>query len=285
MREGAPRENAGARTRRGNGDGARAASVVRRTRATRPGPRSMDALRWLTRVGVVTVDPLSRALGMSKWTTYSHVQRLAAAGMVERVPTLRGQESLLVPTRLGLRAVGIDPRAHRVQLRPSQWMHYLATAEVAAWLACEPRVRWWRHEREFGLDSRGASWLPTYTWRGARHTHRPDLVAHFEGRGALAIEVELSVKSHERLRAVVAGWTQAVVVERRGVAGVLYIVGGTGVAGAVRRAMVTAAETRSRPAVERTVSVLAYDEVRAIARTGVANARGTGGHPEAEQSF
>src|SRR4051794_7455548 len=49
-------------------------------RATGPGPRSMEGLRWLGRVDVAGLEPLELVLGTGRSTTYSHVARLAAAG-------------------------------------------------------------------------------------------------------------------------------------------------------------------------------------------------------------
>ena len=48
-------------------------------RARGPGPRSVDALKWLDRVDVAGVEPLGLALGFGWRVTYSHIERLAAA--------------------------------------------------------------------------------------------------------------------------------------------------------------------------------------------------------------
>lgn len=71
-----------------------------------PGPRSMDALRWLDRLDVAGVEPLGLALGFGWRVTYSHLERLAAAGPAERVYDRDG--TVAVITRHGRRRVGSD---------------------------------------------------------------------------------------------------------------------------------------------------------------------------------
>ena len=73
------------------------------SRARGPGPRSMEALAWLARVDVAGLEPLACALGFGWRATYSHVERLAGAGMVERVYDRGG--SVVAITRRGRLAV------------------------------------------------------------------------------------------------------------------------------------------------------------------------------------
>ena len=53
-------------------------------KARGPGPRSFEALRWLARLEVAGIEPLGHALGFGRRATYSHVERLARAGLIVR---------------------------------------------------------------------------------------------------------------------------------------------------------------------------------------------------------
>ena len=64
-----------------------------------PGPRSIVALRWLTRVGASPGEPLALVMGWSEQAMYDHVARLQRAGLVTRIPMTRGDGSLIVVTR------------------------------------------------------------------------------------------------------------------------------------------------------------------------------------------
>ena len=71
-----------------------------------PGPRSLDALRWLARVEVAGLEALGCALGFAQSVTYSHVARLGGAGLVVRVfdPEAASRRS---PPRAGERSAPI----------------------------------------------------------------------------------------------------------------------------------------------------------------------------------
>src|SRR4051794_34978860 len=49
-----------------------------------PGWRSFEALRWLARLEIAGVEPLGLALGFGRRATYSHLARLADAGLLVR---------------------------------------------------------------------------------------------------------------------------------------------------------------------------------------------------------
>jgi hypothetical protein len=63
----------------------------------------MEALAWLARADVSDLEPLGCALGCGWRTTYSHGERLAGAGLVERIYDRDG--SVVAITRRGLRVV------------------------------------------------------------------------------------------------------------------------------------------------------------------------------------
>ena len=75
-------------------------------KARGPGRRSFEALRWLARLEVAGVEPLGQALGFGRRATYSHVARLAGAGLVVRAFDRGG--SVVAITAAGRRAIGAD---------------------------------------------------------------------------------------------------------------------------------------------------------------------------------
>jgi len=78
-------------------------------KARGPGPRSFEALRWLARLDVAGIEPLGLALGFGRRATYSHLARLADAGLIVRAYDPGG--SVVAITAAGRRAIG-QPRAH-----------------------------------------------------------------------------------------------------------------------------------------------------------------------------
>ena len=76
------------------------------TRARKPGPRSLELLRWIERLEVVGLEPLALAHRLSQRTTYSHVERLAGAGLVDRIYDRKG--TLVAITRAGRRVARPD---------------------------------------------------------------------------------------------------------------------------------------------------------------------------------
>ena len=63
-------------------------------------------MRWLARLDVAGVEPLGLAMGFGQSATYSHVARLAAAGLVVRVFDPGG--SMVAITAEGRRAIAAD---------------------------------------------------------------------------------------------------------------------------------------------------------------------------------
>jgi hypothetical protein len=112
----------------------------------------------------------------------------------------RGQGSLLVATRSGVRLTGVVATAAP---RPTQmwWAHLEACSWTAAWLTA--RGRHLQGSREVAADP---SWRGELKWRDAkgRHKsgHRPDLAWRTD-RGRVAIEVELARKWTPRLEAII----------------------------------------------------------------------------------
>ncbi len=148
----------------------------------------------------------------------SHARRLERKGWLERYRMTRGQGSLLVATRRGVRMSGLAVGAPSAPA-PTWWAHDCACAWTAAWLSV--RGRDWRGPREVLADPRlkgELEWLTRNGWR--RSGHRPDLAAVMP-TGMVAIEVELQRKADKRLRAVLGLYGQWL-TERR-ITGLIYV--------------------------------------------------------------
>ena len=199
----------------------------------RPGPRSMQALSWLGRVGATPAEPFELVLGVSERVAYDHVRRLEAAGLIKRVPMRRGHGSLIVRTRAGALEAGYPASRAPRSITPTTWAHTSACAWVSAWL--EVRGRAWWCEREIAED---------YFWRfsvryqdrrgTARVTHRPDLAAQ-TGSGSVAIEVELQRKNQARLYGILSMYTDMTEGDEALLAGVIYVTGNADIDNIVRR--------------------------------------------------
>jgi hypothetical protein len=171
-------------------------------RAVGPGPRSVEGLAWLARVGPASGLVWSAAMGWAPATGRSHSIRLRQAGLLEhaaRLPVQRGP--LLYATALGVQCSGVVAVALRKPPSTVSLEHHDACALTAAYLT--QRGRKMRAPRELLCDER---WVGELGWREhgelRRRHHRPDLIATVDEGRVLAIEVELSSKSPARLRSI-----------------------------------------------------------------------------------
>ena len=181
-----------------------------------PGPRSRELLEFIARLDVAAVEAIQAAFALSRSVTYSHLQRLHAAGLVVR---LHGHDSgsAVAVTRRGRRDLEFptgDVPA-RAQYGPAL-RHSQAVSWVAALL--ELRGRAWVSDRETRLRP---DWQMPVIWPAGRGTHRPDLGTIIEGE-RVAIEVERTRKRARRLSAILAGYEDAIAAGRLS-GGVLYI--------------------------------------------------------------
>jgi hypothetical protein len=180
----------------------------------------MKGLEWLARVGPSPLDPWRYSLGWSEVAARNHARRLEREGWLERCPMVRGDGSLFLATRKGIRVLGL-PLIAATTPAPTTWAHDSACAWTAAWLTL--RGRTYLGPREI-LDD--PEWAGKLGWRN-RHSlkrsgHRPDLVGFLSGM-AIPFEVELAPKSKPRLNAILQlhlGWIVA-----RKTHGVIYICG------------------------------------------------------------
>jgi hypothetical protein len=212
----------------------------------------MEALAWLAPADVSGLEPLGCALGFGWRTTYSHAERLAGAGLVERVYDRSG--SVVAITRRGLRAVDVGQGDLRTGATSGFGLaHSHAMSWVAAYLTL--RSRGWIGERQLMRDER---WRVPVLWpRGGVGTHRPDLVSLY-GQRVVAIEVELSAKAPRRLQAILAGYEDA--IGRGSFDAVTYVTPDSGVAAGLERARPRAGLRDGE------FNVLRFDDVRTRVR-------------------
>lgn len=188
----------------------------------------MDALRWLARVEVAGVEALGCAMGFSRSVMYSHVARLADAGLAACAFDPGG--SVVAITAAGRRAIGADKGDVRAgATHGSGLRHARAVSWVAASLTA--RGREWVSERELRADD---GWQVPVVWAASRGRHRPDLGVVVRG-ARVAVEVELSHKSPRRLQAILAGHEDAIASGRLA-GGLIYVSDRSDVLDAVRRA-------------------------------------------------
>jgi hypothetical protein len=185
-----------------------------------PGPKSMQALAWIARVGATPFDALQLVMGCGRRKALDHVRRLERAGLVTRAAMRRGDGTLVVLTRAGAREAGCPTRRATRALAPHAWAHACGCAWASAWL--ELRGRAWVSEREVLEDDLWSYQLRYRDHRGTvRVTHRPDLIVQMRS-GPIAIEVELQRKAPVRLRGILAMYAE-LTQEDGPLAGVIYI--------------------------------------------------------------
>jgi len=204
-------------------------------RSTRPGPRSLDGLRWLARVGASPGEPLALVMSWSRPVLADHLARLIAAGLVSRIPMTRGEGSLLIITRDGARMAGAS-RAPRGP-GPTSWAHTVACAWTSAWF--EVRGRDWLSTSELAQDDGWRGHVSYTDGRGRSHRlrHTPDLGTYVGDPGRpVAVEVELQRKSLARLRAILAMYADRTTSPDADLAGIAYIAGNADVAAVVHTA-------------------------------------------------
>jgi DNA-binding transcriptional ArsR family regulator len=177
-----------------------------------------EMLDWLAATGAASASELAAVAALSSRTVLTRVRALEQAGLVSSAELLRGEPALHALTRRGLRAAG-RPELEPISISASLFGHCLAVARVAVALrVAGERVGGERELRAFERieGTPLASAAVGLARDGGTAWHRPDLVCWRAGR-PLAIEVELTVKAPERLRAIVRGWARSRLVE-----GVVY---------------------------------------------------------------
>lgn len=170
-------------------------------------------------------------MGWGQAAMESHRLRLSRAGMLERLRLRQGQEALVWASSQGAVAAGVGVPALRRPPAPTTWEHHLAVGWVAAYFMVAGRGL--LGGRELACDDRWSgelAWSEHAGWR--RGSHRPDLISEDPAGRTQAVEVELTVKSRERTRAVLDLYARSRAVER-----VAYVAGDELVARHIRRCL------------------------------------------------
>jgi hypothetical protein len=197
----------------------------------RPGPASMAGLEWLVRVGPAPMDAWACAMGWGDRVARSHASRLERAGWVERQRMMRGDGSLLIATRRGVRMTGLPVSAPSATPEPGLWAHDCACAWTAAWLTVRGAEEW-QGPREVLIDPELKRIVHWSTRVGLRRVgHRPDLTVRAPA-GLVAIEVELHRKSTNRVEAILTMYRRW--IAEREIAGVACVCGSEARADRVR---------------------------------------------------
>ena len=169
--------------------------------------RDFEVLEFICRFGVVNREAVSCWAQTGRSVTLDRERRLREAGLIEVHPPIGRSGPLLAAT---LRGLGYCERRELCPAAVSVYSanHSIACARVAAQLERAGEVifseRELAHEERW-LGERSYSTQPKWPEPGF---HRPDLVAQRlrEDGGDIAIEVEISEKSPERLRQIVDSW-------------------------------------------------------------------------------
>ncbi len=142
-------------------------------------------------------------MGWGRRATYSHVSRLRSCGLLESCDRRRGQGSLVYATRSGAHECGVRVPFVDGEPSPHAWPHHDASAWTAAWLTARGRELVGPRSMLTGgngaVSFSGVS-AGSFAVAGIDRTS-PD---GFRTGGFLPIEVELSLKSSARLKAVFA---------------------------------------------------------------------------------
>ncbi len=171
----------------------------------------------MVRIGQVMV-----AMEAGRTVTYDWVAACVEAGLLERLELVRSEPGLLRATRDGLRYAGLGLRVAEVS--PGAVDHWLRCATTAQLLGkrfghdrvlTEREIVLAEQIEERPIASAEVGTLPN----GAPRMHRADL-AVLADSGTIAIEVELTPKSPQRLQALMRAWRYS--VGRRVVAEIHY---------------------------------------------------------------
>jgi len=150
--------------------------------------RDLDALCWVGEQYAVRADQLGALLACNPRTMQRLVARLRERHFVEVRRLLVGEPAWVIPTVKGLRAAGLSFGAWRPRL--GSLAHVLAVTEVRLYIQSRSSQAEWVCERTLAREKQ------------TPQEHLADAVVLLDGR-ALAIEVELTVKSKRRTRMII----------------------------------------------------------------------------------
>jgi hypothetical protein len=173
--------------------------------------RDQELVRLIGRQGAVAIEHVMAALAIGRTMAYRRVAACVERGLLERLDLVRAEPTLLRTTRAGLRYAGLG--LELAQVSPGSVNHWLTCASTALRLGEEAGLERVVSARELRLFERieGRPIASARTGEhpsGSPHLHLPDL-AILVGDRPIAIEVELTPKSPERLLGLIRAWRRA----------------------------------------------------------------------------
>jgi len=167
--------------------------------------RDLAVLRWIGEQYLIRLDQLQVLLGrrsptnqtagtVARTTASNAVTRWQRAGVVERRALLVGQPTCLWLTRAGLEALTLPYRSWTP--KPEGLTHLLAINQARLWVERAVPEAQWRSERAIQAER-------PYLRRQDHLGHTPDAELHYPDGRSVAVEVELSLKTPQRLPAIV----------------------------------------------------------------------------------
>ncbi|MFZ2112464.1 MAG: hypothetical protein WAU77_01885 [Solirubrobacteraceae bacterium] len=189
-----------------------------------PTHEQIEIVRWTASLGAVTAEALAQRTDASVASARAKLLAARRRKLLASVRPLSGRPTLFTITRAGLRAC--ETRGIQMcTVSHSNANHLIMCAATAAALERryphhrligERELR--RDERERGHPLASAKLAPSRGVQG--RLHRPDIVLcpHDPDNGLpVAVEVELTIKSPERLIEICRAWARC-----RTIAGVIY---------------------------------------------------------------
>jgi len=172
--------------------------------------RDWEIVRWVGRIGVVTIEQLQARFHLGRTVAYRRVAACVDAGLLERIETLRGVSALIRASRRGLRYTGV--RLPVAQASLELVGHWIACGQVAVALEREFDRHSLRSEREIRALEQGRATPFASALLGANpdaspRIHLADLAIVAER--VVAVEVELTPKAPRRLEEIIRGWRRA----------------------------------------------------------------------------
>jgi hypothetical protein len=150
--------------------------------------RDLDALGWVCEQYAVRGDQLTARLGCNSRSVRRVVAKLREARLVEVRRVLVGEPAWVIPTVEGLRACGLSFGLWRPRL--GALAHVAAVTDVRLHIQASAPEAQWISERVLAREKQSPQ------------EHLADGVVVFEER-RIAIEVEWTVKSKRRTRAII----------------------------------------------------------------------------------
>ena len=172
--------------------------------------RTVARLRWLARVGWADVDQVAARFGSSPEGTQKRFRKLEAAGLIRSLPLATvGRAKGYLITTAGVKASGAQLPAPWRDISPATETHDWCVTTLCALLGARGIPNTTVREMIAGdREALPSGWDP----RGKRRVHYPDVILN--GNLTVAIEVERTLKSKERLRNILAMYRAASEIDR-----------------------------------------------------------------------